>query len=270
MKPYHPINLCQPDSQKSCGACCGLYNWQDHSRATLKSILEIKTNLFFSLENFEDLQNYRQKCIDQISYPKLFETIYNCEFLGFIDIEHKKVGCLLHPSITGRVDLRHHCFYGIKVCNEHFCPSFGCLTTIEQSAVVQSIDDWYLYGLVITDIDLVKEFFKYIENTIGDSIKEEKIKNNPGIHDSLIDFFKLKKDWKFKSYKNRLGKYYFSEAEYNISRIDYKMKWGIKPSRFDKILISLESELNSYDDLLEAEAIIEEKIRKFIDVYEAV
>ena len=269
MPAHHPIMLCQPDSRKSCAACCGLFNWHDHTRPALKTILELQTELFFALENFDDFDSYRQKRNHNLTNTKLFETIYNCEFLGFIDREHKRVGCLLHPEVTGRTDLRNHCFYGAKICSEHFCPSFSCLTTPEQMAVVQSVDDWYLYGLVITDIDLVKEFFKHVENTIGESIKKKKLRN-PGLHTTLFDFFNLKQDWKFKSKENRLGKYYFSQSEYNIARIEYEKRWGIPPSRFDKILVSLESELKKKNDFLEAEAIIEEKIKSFIDAYEDV
>jgi hypothetical protein len=78
----------------------------------------------------------------------------------------------------------------------------------------------------------------------------------------------LKENWKFKAGTNRLGKYYFSKAEYNVARIEYKKRWGVQPSRFDKILVSLESEFNSSDDIFEAEIIIEEKIKRFIAAYE--
>ena len=34
--PDEPFtHLCQPDSRKSCGACCGIYNYADSSREAL-------------------------------------------------------------------------------------------------------------------------------------------------------------------------------------------------------------------------------------------
>ena len=42
----------------------------------------------------------------------------------------------------------------------------------------------------------------------------------------------------------------------------------MKPSRFDKIFVSLSSEFNTEDDILEAESIIKEKIVKFIEAYQ--
>ena len=65
----------------------------------------------------------------------------------------------------------------------------------------------------------------------------------------------------------RLGKYYFSESEYRIARLEYKKTWGMEPSRFDTIFMSLASAFESEDDVREAELIIEEKIRCFIEVY---
>ena len=258
--------LCQPDDYKSCGACCGQFNWQNHTREAITEIIELQTKMFFALKDFSVLSDYKKQVNARIKNKKLFDTIYNCEFLGFIDEEHKKTGCMLHPAVTGVPDLRNNCFYGAKICESHFCPGFGCLRAEEQKAVILSIDDWYLYALVITDIDLVKEFFKHVEDRMGEGIKEKHL-NKPGLIDALKDFFQLKENWKFKAKENRLGKYYFSKAEYNIARIKYKEKWEIPPSRFDKILVSLESEFGSLQKLREAESIIEDKIQVFIKRY---
>ncbi|MCX5900713.1 MAG: hypothetical protein NTX06_08275 [Proteobacteria bacterium] len=254
---HHPIHLCQPDEGKSCGACCGLYNWKNHSRAAIEAILELQTELFSPFQNSEnDFDRYRELRAPAIDNEKLFETIYNCEFIGFIDPERRRVGCMLHPMVTGGRDLRDHCFYGAEICSGHFCPGYSCFNTAQQRSVVQATGDWYLYGLTITDIDLVKEFFKHAENAIGESIKEKR-----------LNFFKLKEHWPFKARENRLGKYYFSAAEYHVARIEYEKRWGLPPSRFDKILVSLESELATQDDVRSAERIIQGYIDRFIAAY---
>jgi len=264
---HHPVHLCQPDSSKSCGACCGLYNWKDHSRQALQAILELQTGLLPRFLEKEQFDEYRRIRHDKIKNSKLFETIYNCEFLGFLDPARTRVGCMLHPATTGGRDLRVHCFYGAAICSGHFCPGYSCLTTAEQLAVVHALDDWYLYGLVITDIDLVKEFFRHVENTMGDSIREKSL-SRPDVIKLLSSFFSLKEHWKFKAGGNRLGKYYFSLAEYNIARIDYEQRWGAPPSRFDKILVSLESDFQTKEDVQEAESIIQGFIDNFISVCE--
>jgi len=262
----YPLHLCQPDGAKSCGACCGLYNWEDHSRETLESLLGRRTELFFSLGETPDLEKYHNLSQPLSPSPKLCEDIYNCEFLGFVDGEHKRVGCLLHPALHHSVDLRECSFYGAKLCGEHFCSSFTYLTRMEQEAVVCSLDDWYLYGLVITDIDLVKTFFTHVQNCLGDCVRVKRLRD-VGVQVALHDFFRLKEYWKFVSGGKRLGKYYFSNAEYRIARVEYERNLRVKPSRFDKIFLSLASAFKTEDDIIEAESIIEERITKFIEAY---
>ena len=260
-------SLCQPDPSKSCGACCGLYNWEDHSRKVLMPLLERRSHLFSSLDR--DPQIFRKAYAHEMfpSNPKLLEEIYNCEFLGFLDGEKKRVGCLLHPSVNGGRDQRDYCFYGKEICSGHFCPSHTHLTRPEQRSVLAALEDWYLYGLVVTDIDLVKGFFHEVQARLGDRLREERLESRE-VRVALGDFFALKESWKFASCPRRLGKYYFSHSEYQIARIEYEKKWRIKPSRFDKILLSLESDFQTPEDVFEAEAVIEEKIASFLKAYE--
>jgi hypothetical protein len=263
----YPYSLCQPDPTKSCGACCGLYNWEDHSRAALEPLLRRRTSLFHcwqsDLRQFQEI--YSQE--ERPSNPKLLEAIYNCEFLGFVDKEERRVGCLLHPSVNQGEELRNYCFYGADLCAGHFCPSYSWLTATEQKAVSASLEDWYLYGLVITDIDLVKELCRHVQMRLGEGLREEKL-GYPAVRKALRDFFRLKESWKFASNENRLGKYYFSLSEYRAARIEYQKNWKLMPSRFDKILVSLSSEFKNAEDILEAESIIEGRIKKLVEAYE--
>ncbi len=261
------IHLCQPDSGKSCGACCGLYNWDDHSRESLEPLFQKKTDLFRSLvRNSGSFDSYRREISELFSQSKLFETIYNCEFLGFVDGPQTKVGCLLHPMVNDGEDLRDHSFYGKELCASHECPSYTYLTQEEKKAVIYGCDDWYIYGLVVTDIDFVKEYFKFVHNTLGETTDPEKIKERE-LKAVVSDYFRLKEEWRFKSRKKRLGKYYFSYEEYHIAEIDYQKRLGIDGSRFDKILVSLESEFRSAEELYEAERIVQASIDRFIEVY---
>ncbi len=260
------LPLCQPDPGKSCGACCGLYNWEDHSRKALQTNLEERTSLFLS--SGRDPELFQKTYSVRPSNPKLMDAIYNCEFLGFLDTERKRVGCLLHPSINGGEDFRYHCsFYGPELCANHFCPSYTYLTGTEQLSAIAALNDWYLYGLVITDIDLVKEFCFQVQSRMGDSLREELIWEE-GVRQALRDFFQLKEYWKFASSSQRLGKYYFSHSEYRIAHIEYEKRWKLRPSKFDKILVSLSSEFQNPAEVLEAESIIEEKIKNFLNAYE--
>ena len=264
---FVPSSLCQPDPAKSCGACCGLYNWEDHSRGALLPLLEKRTALFFSCGRDPELFRRTHAREPLPSNPKLLETIYNCEFLGFVDGEKKRVGCLLHPSVNRGRDLREYCSYGAEICAGHLCPSHAHLTRVEQKSVLAALQDWYLYGLVITDIDLVKEFFHHVQTRLGDSVREKRLGEGK-IREALRDFFALKESWRFASARSRLGKYYFSHSEYQVARVEYEKNWSLKPSRFDKILVSLSSEFRTPEEVFEAESIVEGKIARFVRAYE--
>jgi hypothetical protein len=262
----YPLHLCQPDNTKSCGACCGLYNFEDHSRETLTALLHQRTELFFSSGEKPAPAAYQNKAWAIPTPPKLCETIHNCEFLGFVDKEAKRVGCMLHPVLHQGRDLRACSFYGAELCDNHFCISYSSLAPVEQKAVICSLDDWYLYGLVLTDIDFVKSFFSHVQNRMGDSVKSKKLDNDK-VQNILRNYFELKETWEFSSNDSRLGKYYFSQAEYRIARIEYEKHLHMRPSRFDTIFVSLASGFKREGEVLAAESEIDEKIKRFIEVY---
>ena len=59
-------HLCQPDAAKSCGACCGLYNYLDSSRPALEERLMFRTGLIERVRAGEiDLQTYRAHLADR-------------------------------------------------------------------------------------------------------------------------------------------------------------------------------------------------------------
>ena len=91
-------HLCQPDAGKSCGACCGLYNYADSSRESLILRLRRRTKLFRDAgKSSEGLQVFSRMIQATEDMARRYEVIYCCEYLGFLDPEEKRVGCLLHP-----------------------------------------------------------------------------------------------------------------------------------------------------------------------------
>jgi hypothetical protein len=112
----------------------------------------------------------------------------------------------------------------------------------------------------------VKQFFRHVENSLGESIKPERI-SNTSLQNLLMDFFNLKEHWPYKAAENRLGKYYFSESEYAIARIEYRKRWSVPESKWDKILVSLESEFDTLKQLRNAEQLLQDKTDAFIQAY---
>jgi len=111
--------------------------------------------------------------------------------------------------------------YGRDLCAEHLCPSHQYLTEGERRLVAAVLDDWYLYGLVITDLDLVRESLKLVADRVGcmpspeddlDLVREslklvaDRVGCMPSPEDlrrgafkrALAEFFSLKEHWPFR------------------------------------------------------------------------
>jgi hypothetical protein len=256
------VHLCQPGRQ-SCGACCGIYNYADSTRESLVRRFRRRTELYRRLAGPDfDPEAFSRLVLEEEDPAKRYEVIYCCEFVGFLNEEETRVGCLLHPMQNGGRDLRDASFYGRDLCDGHFCPSYTYLAPAEQRALVDLLDDWYLYGLCVTDIDFAKEYFRLISERVGRMPPPETFQKG-STREKALAWFELKLTWPFRSPDvNRLGKYYFDGSQYMISFIDYNAL-GCERSPFDRIFLSLSSELKCLDDLRRAEAIVESHITAF-------
>lgn len=263
LRPDIPEVLCQPGPGRSCGACCGLYNRRSHGREELTALLREVTNSFRESGGIEgDLAAHSAAMRPLVDEGKLCADIFNCEFLGFLDDDASRVGCMLHPEANGGVDMRGISFHGEEMCRSHLCPSHTKLTGSERLGVVAGTPDWYLYGLVVTDIDLVKTFFKLAAAGLGEMPAAELLVQ-PLVLPALSSFFALKETWPFRDLRTpRLGKYRFSGDRYVEARIDYETL-SMPPSRFDRILVSLESSFHGAGELAEAEAILASCLEAF-------
>lgn len=263
------VHLCQPDASKSCGACCGLYNYADSGREALVSRLRRRTDLFRkTVREPTDIPGFSKAVRDREDARKRYEVIHCCEYVGFLGAEEKRVGCLLHPAQNSGRDMRDASFYGRELCDGHFCPSYSYISRAEKLALLEILDDWYLYGVCITDIDLVKEFFRLVSENTGEMPAPGRFRH-PALREQARRFFELKLAWPFRAEAaNRFGKYSFDGAEYSIHSIDYGAL-GCQTSRFDKIFLSLQSDFQSRDDVRRAEEIIRKHLESVGDRYRA-
>ena len=210
----------------------------------------------------DDLITFSEMIKEIEDQTKLYEVIYCCEYLGFLN-EGKRVGCLLHPLQNGGVDLRDASFYGRELCDGHFCPSYHYLSREEKLSLINIIDDWYLYGLCVTDIDLVKQYFRIISEGVGEMPSADKFREDP-LRDIALRFFYFKISWPFRSpATNCFGKYFFDGSQYMIKYIDYE-SLGCEESRFNRIFLSLTSEFKDIGELRKAEEVIQRNIDEFI------
>lgn len=262
------IHLCQPDSCKSCAACCGIYNYVENTRPELANRFEYRGLLMAKVRGGGlSLDEYREIIRHREDGRRIYKTIYACEFAGFLDEGKKRVGCMLHPMVTGGCDLRVHSFYGREICDGHFCPSYQKLTNNEVTAVLAVVDDWYLYGSIVTDIDFVKTFFTIVQNILGEEIAPEAVKASPILREILHRYFSLKITWPFRDVSRpRFGKYYFLGEEYDIDRINYE-RLGAPVPLYDPIFLSLSSSFGTKDELDRADTTIDNLIKGFCDEY---
>ena len=261
------ISLCHPDDTKSCGACCGLYNWIDHSRAQVTECANRRTDIFLSgMAHGKDLVTVKAELQAADSSESLFEVIHNCPFVGFVDQGRRQVGCMIHPVHHDGRELRDISLYGAELCNGHECPSHQVLTAVERQLVIDSVDDWYLYGLVITDIDLIREFTTLVSNRLGEEIRPQFLKDRR-VRDAAASFFRLKETWPYRSRERRFGKYSFSIAEYHIEREVAEEELNLPESPFKKILVSLATRFDRESDARCGYGIIEDSITQFIRSY---
>ena len=110
------LTLCSPDDQKSCFACCPPIRpaAYDHKlyKNMIKRILRENTAAF-------------DKGDDRI----VPITGFSCWALGYLDEAYQRVGCLLHPSRHGGLDLRYRVDYGNK-CARETCPEAKVFDTL--------------------------------------------------------------------------------------------------------------------------------------------
>ena len=142
LKPPEPVPggvyLCQVDENVSCGACCGLYNCPDASRAYLQERLAFRTERFREVPRDTDaIDAFREQMERRESRQRPYPDFYHCPFLGLVGRENSRVGCLLHPLAEGNqgVDLRGLSFYGGLACREYFCPSHRNLPPVYKTII---------------------------------------------------------------------------------------------------------------------------------------
>jgi hypothetical protein len=268
MSHRFPLHLCQPDAGKSCAACCGIYNFIDNDRSAAVARLRANSRAVAEAGCSDRVALCRHADRMRPAYngpAKRFATIFNCEYVGFLNREETRVGCLLHPARQDG-DLRGLSFYGAELCRDHFCLSYYYLTQAEQQLVINTVDDWYLYGLVITDIDLVKGLFEAVSNRLGEAIKPQCFFTE-SLKERVAGFFRWKLTWPFRSTAaNRFGKYRFSGEYYEEARIPYEL-WERVPSPYHPILLALGSELRTAAELDQAESLLDRAIDDVVRAY---
>lgn len=255
------VYLCQASATLSCGACCGLYNLSDLSREKLEELLSKRSEDFFSVvRTEEEIFNYQQRNRPPHRLSRPFPQFHHCPFLGFIDDAKKRVGCLLHPNAPGNngVDYRSLSWYGEQACKTYFCPSTRKLPEVYKTILIENIDNWYDFGLIVTEHALVTAYFKELESRLGSPVHPgDYTRSNQATH-SLREFVQLKSNWPFR----RNGapgpcNYFFENGLYPRPEV-LRTSEDIPLSRYELIFKELDTTLSTMQQLKEAEKLLDD------------
>jgi len=205
------MNLCRPDSFKSCAACCGLYNVPDGRCDVLKASILERTKTFMDVpRTVGALICYGDYVRDKFDLSPLDPEIHVCEYTGFVDEIYLNIGCMLHPDAPGNngVDLRGLCYYGSVACKTFYCPASEDLSGNPFHTVKNLIKDWHLYGLVATDINYVSALLGLIELSLDKKLDTD-IVLRPGPSEMLLKLLAWKGAWPYgMGSKKRRSAYY--------------------------------------------------------------
>lgn len=250
------VYLCQVSARVSCGACCGLYNVTDLSRDALQDRLARRTERFAAVTRTEDgIEEFRREIVGWTPEDRPFPHFHHCPFLGLIGETHARVGCLLHPAVPGNDghDLRYLSYYGTQACRSYFCPTTWALPPRYLQVLLTVVDDWYPYGLIITEHRLLSAIFAGLENRIARPLGPDDFPSYSEASRRLRELLYVKLSWPYRRV-NAPGPCHFFFENGLYPRADIDWPSAVRPDGHSATMFrELESCFESEQDMLQAQ-----------------
>jgi len=252
------LRLCQR-AHASCGACCGLYNGQDHSRAALTGELWRRTRALARAEHTEAAFEACGARLSEGTGAPVFPSVRVCPLLGFLDAAGTRIGCLAHPLATGGPDLRAAGAYDVTTCEAFLCPSHAWLSEEEAQLAEGACGDWHLYGLVVTDVPFLRAVLGAVAGVVGQRVERRHL-DQPSFRRALRALLAMKEELEPGS-EGLFGAFRPGrDGEPVPRRIDYEtLERGASP--YDQILLSIGADPRSGNDL----DLLEEEVRRRLE-----
>jgi len=261
------VYLCQVNENVSCGACCGLYNVPDLTREKLSLMLSERTEAFMKVpREIDAILEFGKYQLSAEKKVRPFPEFHHCPYIGFIGKERMRPGCLLHPASDGNngIDYSGLSYYGSMTCHIYFCPSHTELSGNYKRIIRGSSQDWYSYGLIITETALIKAFLSETEKRIRRTTDGKNVCQNPDFNSAVREFINLKLSWPFRPSSVTPANYFFKDRLYERKASDYAgLNPEYIPSKYDTIFRELGSFFRSDEEVREAETIIESLWKRF-------
>jgi hypothetical protein len=265
MNKTHIIYLCQLGETVSCGACCGLYNLPNLSREKLEILLSKRTRDFESVPRSEDgIFDFQRKNKGPHRLLRPFPQLHHCPFLGLIGDEKRRVGCLLHPTMPGNngVDYRSLSWYGEMACRTYFCPTTNKLSCVYQEILIMAIDNWYDFGLIVTEHSLVTAYFKEIESRLGRHIAVSDYTQNFLARNAFKEFTDLKSKWPYRRHDAPGPCNFFFENGLYPRPAVFRATPDIRLSPYENILRELDTGFSSAKEIEAADQLLDDLFLK--------
>lgn len=192
--------FCQVSETVSCGACCGLYNVPALSRDSLLERLARRTAGFAATPRTETaIEAFRRHTEGWTPEDRPFPQFHHCPYLGLVGAGRSRVGCLLHPQAPGNRgrDWRHLSYYGAEACRTYWCPAARKLPARYLGIVRLCMDDWYAYGLTITEHRLLRALFQTLEERLERPLAAAEAAL-PGVLEPLGALLAIKQSWPYR------------------------------------------------------------------------
>ena len=215
----------------------------------------------------EILEFGRQVQASQLRNQPLAD-FHHCPFIGLIGESHQRVGCLLHPLADGNkgIDYRGLSYYGAMACRQYFCPSHRELPTEIKKTVQRLAENWYDYGLVITEVSLLSAMAEEMEKRLASPLLSMSACSGPAALRALREVVFLKLGWPYRKDGGRdLCHYFFSDRKHERQPVDFTAA-GRPAAAFGTILTELTSAFGSAAELLSAERRLENLFQRAADL----
>jgi hypothetical protein len=252
------MRLCQRTTA-SCGACCGLYNRTDVSRAAIVAELRRRTRALAGIPRTPDAFRAAARALGAGAPPPLFPSVRVCALLGFLDDGERRIGCLGHPAATGGPDLRDCGAYDAAICESFLCPSFSWISE-EEAAIAEGAtgNDFHLYGLVVTDVPFLRATLEAVARNAGARVERRHLER-PEFRAALRRLLELKTQLAPGS-EGLFGAFAAGPGEEDVPRrIDYAAT-GRDGSPYDTILTCAGADPRSGNDLERLEAEVRRRL----------
>ncbi|MFW5722769.1 MAG: hypothetical protein ACOCWT_05670, partial [Desulfohalobiaceae bacterium] len=263
--PPGEVYLCQVGERVSCGACCGLYNVLDRTRAGLTSLLARRTDAFaHSPRTVEGVLAFKEWVAGTEVQERPLPGFHHCPFIGLVGVEESRAGCLLHPLARGNQgrDLRGMSHWGGAACRFYFCPSSHTIAPRHKLLLRQLITDWYEYGMIVTEHRLLRACFQRLETTLGRRLTPEAVLSSKQAASACRTLVRLKLHWPFRDGGAPAGCHDFF-ADRPRPPLDCA-RLGVPAMEHATILAELETRCDSPKELRRAEAYLEQCFKRVL------